>query len=432
MKWIRQGLSRVFKKHSDSSPRTTPRCDHRISRNLISPNALKVLYRLNSAGYSAYLVGGGVREILLDRKPKDFDVATNATPEQLVRLFRNSRMIGRRFRLVHVFFHGEVIEVSTFRAEVQDDEEQDENVYGTIEEDAWRRDFSINALYYNIADFSVVDYVGGMNDLRQRTIRMIGDPAQRFHEDPVRLLRAIRFAAKLDFRLHTDTEAALRALPHLLRHVAPARLFQEVLKLFLEGNAYVTYRKLQQYDYFAALFPHSASAMQIRNNSMDDKLLAAVMRATDERLSKNLPINPAFLFASFMWPKLQQLIDQYRSDHAKFHQQFHHAVSDILRLQEETVVVPRRIIAMARAIWTLQFHLENRRASRVYRVLEHRYFRAAYDFLALRVESGEPLDECYQWWREIQTASAERKEEMRQDFMSRPARQAKNGKSKGD
>lgn len=224
-----------------------PRVAHSLSREKISPNALKVLYRLKQVGYASYLVGGAVRDLLLDRQPKDFDVVTDARPEAIRKLFVNSRIIGRRFRLLHVFFPEEIIEVSTFRANAQEDDqsihENDEaalmlasdNTYGTIEEDAWRRDFTVNALYYNIADFSVVDYTGGMNDLKNKTIRMIGDPVQRYHEDPIRLLRAIRLAAKLNFKIDLQTEAPLKNLSHLLQHVPESRLFDELLKLFLSN-----------------------------------------------------------------------------------------------------------------------------------------------------------------------------------------------------
>jgi len=223
-----------------------PRDKHSLTRKNISPNALKVLYRLKKFGYASYLVGGGVRDLLLNRRPKDFDIATDGPPEALRKLFTNSRIIGRRFRLLHVFFPGEIIEVSTFRANEQADEgessEDDdadapvmiaaENTYGTIEEDAWRRDFTVNALYYNIADFSVIDFTSGMLDLKHRIIRMIGDPVQRYHEDPIRLLRAIRLAAKLRFKIHPQTETPLKMLSGLLQHVPESRLFDELLKLF--------------------------------------------------------------------------------------------------------------------------------------------------------------------------------------------------------
>ena len=254
---------------SHPQPVSIPRPDHNISRANISPNAVKVLYRLREAGYRACLVGGGVRDLLLGREPKDFDIATDARPEQVYKLFRNCRLIGRRFRLAHVQFGQEIIEVATFRAHGVDDEDSDgpsveraddgrilsDNVYGNIEEDAWRRDFTINALYYDIADFAVLDYVGGLADLKAGLIRLIGDPAQHYHEDPVRLLRAVRFAAKLGFRFDPATEAPLSRLGNLLEKIPAARLFDEILKLFMGGCAIQTFELLRHYRLFGWLFP---------------------------------------------------------------------------------------------------------------------------------------------------------------------------------
>ncbi|HEB98384.1 MAG TPA: polynucleotide adenylyltransferase PcnB, partial [Thiotrichales bacterium] len=247
-------------------PVIIPRAEHGISRSNISPNALKVLYRLRSAGYRACLVGGGVRDLLLGREPKDFDVATDARPEEVRKLFRNCRLVGRRFRLAHVVFGREVIEVATFRGRHDAAEEGEtatseegrilrDNVYGTIEEDAWRRDFTVNALYYDIEDFSVRDYVGGMEDLRAGVLRLIGDPEARYREDPVRMLRAVRFAVKLGFRIEPATEAPIESLAHLLFEIPPARLFEEVLKLFQGGMALETFEMLRHYDLFGKLFP---------------------------------------------------------------------------------------------------------------------------------------------------------------------------------
>src|SRR6185503_8962553 len=243
-----------------------PRSEHNISRANISPNALKVLYRLKSAGFEAFLVGGGVRDLLLDRHPKDFDVVTNADPDQIQNLFRNCRLIGRRFRLAHVRFGRDIVEVATFRAaNVVDPDDDDrahsdsgrilrDNVYGTIDEDVWRRDFTVNALYYNITDFSIWDYVNGVGDVRARTLRLIGDPEKRYREDPVRMLRAVRFAAKLDFTLAPETEAPIASLGGLLKDVPPARLFDELLKLFQSGHAVQSFELLLRYDLLRYLF----------------------------------------------------------------------------------------------------------------------------------------------------------------------------------
>jgi poly(A) polymerase len=285
-------------------PLIIPRSEHSISRAAISPNALKVLYRLKEAGYQGFLVGGAVRDLLLGITPKDFDVATNALPEEVRRLFRNCRLIGRRFRLAHVHFGNEIIEVATFRAaaapEREDTEEADpdsesdgvegaraepiepaatydsehrafdrtgrilrDNIYGTIEEDVWRRDFAANGLYYSIEDFSIWDFVDGVRDVQARRLKLIGDPETRYREDPVRMLRAVRFAAKLDFSIEPETEAPLAKLAYLLDGVPPARLFDECLKLFLSGFGLKAYRLLQKYGLFAHLFPLSAAAFAL-------------------------------------------------------------------------------------------------------------------------------------------------------------------------
>jgi len=297
--WLQGKFGQIFRAKRKSKPRIIPRKLHCISRENISPNALKVLYRLKKSGYSACLVGGSVRDLLLDRRPKDFDVATNATPEEVRQLFGNSRLIGRRFRLVYVFFPEETVEVSTFRASTTEKPSMltADNTYGTIEEDAWRRDFTVNALYYDIADFSVVDYTQGMQDLKNRLLRVIGDPVQRYHEDPIRLLRAIRLAAKLQFHIHSDTEAALIQLPHLLQHVPPSRLFDALLKLFFDGYAVLTYQYLNKYNYLNVLFPQAAQVLQERKSDQDERLIEIAMQATDDRFSSGQSLNPGFLFS---------------------------------------------------------------------------------------------------------------------------------------
>lgn len=398
--------------------------DHKVSRKFISDNALKVLYRLNNAGFAAYLVGGSVRDLLLKRQPKDFDVATDAHPEQIRKIFRNSRIIGRRFRLVHVYFQDEVIEVSTFRANSEDDlhgvEQEDlptmvrsDNTYGTIEEDAWRRDFTVNALYYNIENFSVIDYAGGMLDLKERLIRMIGDPTQRFHEDPVRLLRAIRLSAKLGFKVEPQTEAPLFNLPNLLWHVAPARLFDEILKLFFEGNAIVTYKSLLHYGYMRFLFPITYDALKERHNKMDTKLIELAMEATDKRFAEGKSLNPGFLMSILLWPAVQLRLDDKQRHHKKLYQSLLIAIDDVLDKELQTVSIPKRLTGMMRAVWLLQSHLLRRRGRRVFRTLSHRYFRAAFDFLELRVASGEErFRDVYDWWKLFQAANQEERSHM--------------------
>jgi len=309
---VKKLLKPEFGPEREVRPRIYPRSEHSISRAQISPNALKVLYRLHKAGFRACLVGGCVRDLLLGREPKDFDVATDAHPEQVRRLFRNCRLIGRRFRLAHVCFGQEIIEVATFRAaapksggdwalEATTGRVLRDNVYGTIEEDAWRRDFTVNALYYDIADFSVVDYVGGMEDLRRGVLRLIGDPEVRYREDPVRMLRAVRFMTKLGFVLDPACEAPLPRLAPLLEDVPPARLYDEVLKLFLAGYGVQVFESLRHYGLFRSLFPLTDQALAREPDGFPLIFLAKALENTDRRLQEGKAVAPYFLFAALLW-----------------------------------------------------------------------------------------------------------------------------------
>ena len=423
-----RGLGKLFHRQKKDRPRIVRRKNHSISRDEVSPNALKVLCRLNKSGYEAYLVGGGVRDMLLGLHPKDFDIATNARPQQVQKLFRSSRLIGRRFRLVHVYFPNEIIEVSTFRANMEEfiQEEplaenksarermllEDNNTYGTIEEDAWRRDFTINALYYNITDFSVVDFTGGIEDLNKRVIRMIGDPTQRYHEDPVRLLRAIRLAAKLDFKIHPDTEESLRRLHNLLRHVPSARLFTEVLKIFFKGHALRSYRWLLQTDYMQTLFPSTVAVLEKTRHSHYKSLLEFTLKATDQRYNKNRTLNPGFLFSIFLWPVVQELMQQHFKKYKRLFPSLYYGINMALRQQVETLAIPRRLTTMMRSVWLLQYHLERRRRSRIYHIAEQRFFRAAFDFLELRERAGEPLMETVCWWRVFRDGNQKQRKQL--------------------
>ncbi|PIZ03579.1 MAG: polynucleotide adenylyltransferase PcnB [Gammaproteobacteria bacterium CG_4_10_14_0_8_um_filter_38_16] len=427
MQWVRRPR---YDHHQSTTSIIIARDCHAISRASISANALKVLYRLKEAGHAAYLVGGGVRDILLGRKPKDFDVATDAHPDVVRTLFRNSRIIGRRFRLVHVFFGEEVIEVSTFRANASEDTRAEteihaetgmirrDNTYGTIEEDAWRRDFTVNALYYNIADFSIVDYMQGMTDLKQKQIRIIGDPKQRYHEDPVRLLRAIRFAAKLNFQLESQTEIALKSLPQLLQHVPTSRLFDECLKLFFEGNAWITYQKLIHYDYLRTLFPELVHVTQANRNAIDEKLIQQALAATDARFKSGESVNPGFLFSVFLWPVLQMHLSKMKNKKNKFYMRLHQFIHDIIKRQTDAMMIPKRLQFTMQAIWVLQFQLTKRRPNRIMTIFNHRYFRAAFDFMALRVQSGEITSTDLDWWQEFQLLDTESQEKMIEQLRS--------------
>lgn len=398
-----------------SQPVTIPRPEHSISRASISSAALKVLYGLKEAGYQSFLVGGGVRDLLLGREPKDFDVTTDATPEEVRRLFRSCRLIGRRFRLAHVRFGREVIEVATFRArhDEQSDEDNDsahseegrilrDNVFGSLEEDAWRRDFTINALYYDIKDFSVVDYVGGLGDLEAGTLRLIGDPEQRYREDPVRMLRAVRFAAKLGFRVHPDSEAPMQDLGQLLEDIPAARLFEEVLKLFLGGCALTTFELLRHYDLFQYLFPMTDEALSHEEGGFPMTFVARALENTDTRLAENKPVTPAFLYAALLWEPVRLRTEELIGQGASPLEAAQIAGNEITAAQVQATSLPKRFSFPMREIWLLQQRLEKRRGKAPYRMLEHPRFRAAYDFLLLRAEVGEAPTELAEWWTDFQ------------------------------
>lgn len=410
-KKVSEWAKRLFRLKSNDqriSHTIIPRQKHGFSRKSVSPNALKVLYKLKDAGFEAYVVGGGVRDVLLGRHPKDFDIATNAHPEQVRAVFRNSRIIGRRFRLVHVYFGQENIEVSTFRANVIEQTKNEmihrDNTFGTIEEDAWRRDFTVNALYYNIADFSLVDFCGGLHDLKNHTLRMIGDPAQRYHEDPVRLLRAIRLSSKLNLKIEDKTEAALIALPHLLQHVPTARLFDECLKLFFEGHATTVYQKMSSYGFLKTLFPQLSAT---ESDAHYQKLIQFALKETDDRVSRNETTNPAFLFAIFLWPALQMHIQHFKGERKRFFMRLLQAIDSVLVKQLETVMISKRFQFIIQAIWILQFQLEKRRPNRIVSIAQHRYFRAALDFMKLRSQAGEPTGKLCQWWQTFQASNGD-------------------------
>lgn len=399
------------------SPVVITRDNHSVSRANISPSALKVLYRLKSAGYEGHLVGGGVRDLLLGREPKDFDIATDAKPEQVKEVFRNCRLIGRRFRLAHVQFGREIIEVATFRAG-QDDGPGNaqqtgegmllrDNVYGTIEQDALRRDFTVNALYYNIADFSIIDYADGVKDLEQGVLRLLGDPETRYREDPVRMLRAVRFAAKLGFRIESQTEKPIFELGGLLNDVPAARLFEEVLKLFLGGTAVGAFERLRQLGLFAELFPDTERALTELDQAFPLTLVLQGLENTDQRIREDKPVTPAFLFAVLLWEPVRQRAAELQATGEPPYQALQRAAGEVLSRQLERVSLPRRFSTPMQEIWALQSRFSNTRGKRPKRLLAHPRFRAAYDFLLLRVHAGEAEKELADWWTAFQDGNAE-------------------------
>ncbi len=400
---------------SIATPTVIPRSEHSISRASISESALKVLYRLKDAGYQAHLVGGGVRDLLLGREPKDFDVATDATPEQVKAVFRSCRLIGRRFRLAHVRFGRDIIEVATFRSLRELDDPEDrvsadgmilaDNTYGTIEEDAIRRDFTINALYYNIADFSLIDYAGGLRDLREGRIRLLGDPESRYREDPVRMLRAARFAAKLGFQIDPASEAPIYAIGNMLDNVPPARLYEEVLKLFLGGTAVGTFEKLRHYDLFECLFPHTEEALSHEEHEFPLTLVLKGLENTDTRIAEGKPVTPAFLFAVLLWEPVRRLAEQRQSRGEAPHSALQEAASTVLERQIQRVSIPRRFSVPMREIWGLQSRFAQTKGKRPQRLATHPRFRAAYDFLLLRAAAGEAEPDLADWWTRFQQQS---------------------------
>jgi poly(A) polymerase len=419
---------------------------------------LKVLYRLKEAGFQGFLVGGAVRDLLLGLRPKDFDVATDALPEDVRRLFRNCRLIGRRFRLAHVFFGNEIIEVATFRAaaapEREDAEDLDaeggaeggsdsggaesapdaasdepaefippsdsehrafdprgrilrDNIYGTIEEDVWRRDFAANGLYYNIEDFSIWDFVDGVNDVKARRLKMIGDPETRYREDPVRMLRAVRFAAKLDFSIEPNTEGPIRRLAYLLDGVPPARLFDEVLKLFLSGFGEKSYRLLQQYGLFEHLFPQSAAAFALPPYAYAAEMLEMGLANTDARIAADKPVTPTFLFAVLLWSAVLRELNERQAGPTPDLALLLQATDTVLRTQQSRVAIPRRFGIPMRELLMLQPRFNRRSGVKSLSLMQHPRFRAAYDFLLLRAQAGVADPELAKWWTDIQVLPQE-------------------------
>ena len=397
-----------------------PRSQHAVSRKHISDNALKVLSRLRRAGYDAYLVGGCVRDLLIGRIPKDFDVATNAHPEQISSVFKNCRLIGRRFRLAHIHFGNEIIEVATFRAphhrEGESLQHEDgrilrDNVYGTEHEDAWRRDFTVNALYYDSSDYSVRDHIGAMADIESRTLRIIGDANERYKEDPVRMLRAVRFAAKLGFTLEENTRKPIKALGSMLKDIPASRLFDEVLKLFHGAAAEKTFKQLREYGLLAYLFPLTDDYLEKNKDSSAEQLIIASLANTDARINEGKSVTPAFLLAAMLWgPMLQQL--QAKSYKVPQHQAIHIAADQLLATQLQYTSIPRRFSIMMREIWQLQSRFETRWGKRPWRLLQHPRFRAAYDFLLLRAVAGEVESELADWWTEFQDGDEAQQKKM--------------------
>lgn len=414
-----------------------PRDQHPVSRRDISPGCLKVLYRLNEAGHTAYIVGGGVRDLLLDLQPKDFDVATDATPEEIHRLFRNSRIIGRRFQIVHIRFGPEIIEVSTFRGTHDDTVEipgeslsrrvRDidsarstsgmllrDNVWGSIEEDVLRRDFTVNALYYTVDGFEIHDFVNGLADIESRTLRMIGDPEQRYREDPVRTLRAIRLAVKLGFNIEPATATPIPEYGKLLESVPAARLFDECLKLFFAGCAEETCAALRAHGLFDTLFPAAAAVLADDPSGEYARFIDLALANTDARIREGKSVTPYFLLAALLWPAVERTCQELTAGGMPEQLAMTEAGTQTVMSQIQRISIPKRFSIPMREIWEGQLRLLKRGGRRAELFLQQKRFRATYDFLLLREAAGRDMEGLGDWWTSFQNADPQQRAQMQQ------------------
>ncbi len=400
---------RIFR---SAQPKIIPFSVHGVARERVSPCALRVTQTLQRHDFTAFVVGGAVRDLLLGRAPKDYDVATDATPEEVRQLFRRSRIIGRRFRLVHVMCGPETVEVSTYRGgaavENTDERKADEhgrilrdNVFGTQEQDAARRDFSINALFYDPASQEIWDYHDGVADLRKRRLRMIGEPVKRYREDPIRLLRAVRIAASCGLEIESATRRPIRALADLLASVPPSRLFDEMLKLLLSGHATECVSRLRREGLHQGLLPLLDVILE---QPLGERFVMAALKNTDERIRAGKPVSPGFLFAALLWHEVLAAWNKIEAGGVASIPALYQAMDQVIQAQAEKLAIHRRYVGDMKEIWALQPRLLQRAGRRPYRMLEHPRFRAAYDFLLLRCDSGEVEAVIGEWWTRFQRA----------------------------
>lgn len=409
---------------------------HGLAVRKLCPHTTEVVKRLQDAGHEAYIVGGSVRDLLLGKVPKDFDVATDATPEEVKLVFPRCLLIGRRFRLAHVRHKGVLVEVATFRGpggsssgsrQHEDGRILRDNVWGSLEEDALRRDFTINALFMDPVSGEIRDFVGGYQDLADRRLRLIGDPVTRYREDPVRLLRAARFVAKLGVEPDAATAAPIQELAGLLADIPSARLFEEVCKLFLTGHAARTLEALQRFQLTRALFP-VLRAKGGEGKAEVTALLVDALRNTDGRVSADQPVTPAFLYASLLWQPVSERASALRAAGQAPFQALQQAAEETIMEQVKRTALPRRFSTVTREIWLMQHRLERTRGKRAMRVLHHPKFRAAYDFLLLRARQDESLEELADFWTRAQK---ERKDEPPPKPRRRPPRRRPRARRSG-
>jgi poly(A) polymerase len=431
---IRRLLARLIPGRPVAEPRVFGPDAHPVRRSQLSRGAAEVTRKLQQAGFKAFIVGGAVRDLLLGLVPKDFDIATDATPEQIKPLFRRAFIIGRRFRLVHVLAGPETIEVSTFRGR-QTGEAADEhgrllhdNVFGEQADDAVRRDFTINALYFEPATESVWDYVGGVHDIKTRKLRLIGDPVTRYREDPVRMLRAVRLAAKLNIAIEKKTAAPIPTLAPLINNVPPSRLFDEMEKLLLSGHAVESLRSLRQHGLHHGVLPLLDVILE---QPLGSRFIDLAFANTDERVRAGKPVTPAFLFATLLWHEVLASWNAAKAKGERPIPALFQAMDRVLEQQAERLAIPRRFEAAIKEIWALQPRFEQRAGQRPFRLLEHPRFRAAYDFLWLRGHSGEIPVEVADWWERFQHAdNSERERMLRPEEAPKKRRRSRGRKRK--
>jgi len=437
---IRKLISRVFGgKQSPSSkhePAVIAVASHGIRRDRISPGSRRVCETLQEHGYKAYVVGGAVRDLLIGQQPKDFDVATNATPEEVRRCFRRSRIIGRRFQIVHVHQGAEVIEVTTFRGQLGADAKTDEhgrvlhdNVFGSQSEDAARRDFTANALYFDPKSEVILDYHHGVADIKQKTLRVIGEPKKRYREDPVRMLRAVRLAAKLGLIIDPAARAPIRTMAELLENVPAARLFDEMLKLLTSGHAVKCITQLREEGLHHGLLPLLDVILE---QPLGERFVMLALENTDKRVRAGKPISPGFLFATLLWHEVLAQWEKIKGSGELAIPALYLAMDEVLDTQAEKLAITRRIAGDIKEIWALQPRFESRAGKRPYGLLEHPRFRAAYDFLLLRAEAGEIDAELATWWTAFQNVGGEERAAMLQPEKSDKKRRRRRRKPRAE
>lgn len=430
---IKKFLNKVFKKREQAvvaineadlnlsqSAKKIAFKKHQINQDLISSAALKTCEGLQNAGFDAYIVGGAVRDLLLDFKPKDFDVATNAEPEEVNSIFRRSRIIGRRFRLVHVLWGRETIEVSTFRGHHDNNQNKSDastndtgrilrdNIFGSLEDDAVRRDFTANALYYNPKTQEVLDFHNGVADVKARLLRMIGEPTTRYKEDPVRMLRAVRLSAKLGLKIDKATEKPIAELADLLQDVPPSRLFDEMLKLFLSGHAIESINILRAQHLHHGLLPLLDVVLE---QPLGEKFVMLALKNTDDRILEGKSSNPSFLFAALLWHEVLKAW-QVHQKHAPMIPALYNAMDEVVQLQAKKLAIHNRFVSTMKEIWAMQPRFEQRAGKRPFALVTHPRYRAAYDFMLLRAESGEIATEIGEWWTTFAHANSEQRTAM--------------------